>query len=60
MNGAFAEPLRVNSKGYEMIIFDEDRPHRTNTCPDPRAKPTRADAIFIQDNALWMSHNISI
>jgi AraC-like DNA-binding protein len=26
MGSAFAEPLRVNSKGYEMIIFDEDRP----------------------------------
>ena len=26
MGGALAEPLRVNSKGYEMIIFDEDRP----------------------------------
>ena len=35
-------------------------PHRTNTCPDPRAKPTRADAVFRQDNALWMSHTISI
>jgi hypothetical protein len=27
-------------------------PHRTNTYPDQRAKPTRADAVFIQDNAL--------
>ncbi len=26
MGGAFAEQLRVNSRGCEMIIFDEDRP----------------------------------
>jgi len=26
MGGPFAEPLRVNSKEYEMIIFDENRP----------------------------------
>ena len=26
-------------------------PYRTNACPDPREKPTRADAVFVQDNA---------
>jgi AraC-like DNA-binding protein len=26
MGGPFAEPLRVNSKEFEMIIFDENRP----------------------------------
>ncbi len=34
--------------------------HRTNACSNPREKPTGADAVFIQDNALLLSHTLPV
>ena len=62
MGGAFAKTLRVNSRGYEMIIFDEDRPsdspfvERVWRCHSEGAAPFLSIAASRCEDAALQGH----
>jgi dihydrofolate reductase len=55
-----ARPISSSALEFPDLCFRVEDGLRANPYRDPRAKPTRADAVFVQDNTLWMSHTTSI